>query len=245
MMTHSDPETDERHRHRRTSAMPGPDPFTAEIVHRLRRIEGQVRGIQRMLEDGRECNDVLTQLMAIRSGVEQVSLQIVDLHIERCVFRGHADRRRPRRAGVESISPPDDAGQLNQRRRRCRDRVAGRDGFVPRLGLLRPLRHGRLARSRVPSGAHFVRDRPAVATAVRHDDGSPHTQQRSAAVFGVVEPASHLPQGWAKHRRGQPIMPSPHQRATNLILHEAGCAFRGLQDHVARESVCDGHVHRT
>jgi DNA-binding FrmR family transcriptional regulator len=64
----------------------GPDPFTADIVHRLRRIEGQVRGIQRMLEDGRECNDVLTQLMAIRSGVEQVSLQIVDLHIERCVF---------------------------------------------------------------------------------------------------------------------------------------------------------------
>jgi CsoR family transcriptional regulator, copper-sensing transcriptional repressor len=63
-----------------------PDAVTADIVHRLRRIEGQVRGIQRMLEDGRECSDVLTQLMAIRSGVEQVSFQIVDLHIERCVF---------------------------------------------------------------------------------------------------------------------------------------------------------------
>lgn len=62
------------------------DAFTADIVHRLRRIEGQVRGIQRMLEDGRECNDVLTQLMAIRSGVDQVSLQIIDLHIDRCLF---------------------------------------------------------------------------------------------------------------------------------------------------------------
>lgn len=41
-----------------------------------------------MLEQGRECNDVLTQLMAIRSGVEEVSVQIIDLHIERCLFEG-------------------------------------------------------------------------------------------------------------------------------------------------------------
>lgn len=47
-----------------------------------------MRGIQRMLEQGRECNDVLTQLMAIRSGVEEVSVQIIDLHIERCLFEG-------------------------------------------------------------------------------------------------------------------------------------------------------------
>lgn len=64
------------------------DGRTAETVRRLRRIEGQVRGIQRMLEQGRECNDVLTQLMAIRRGVDEVSLQIVDLHIERCLFDG-------------------------------------------------------------------------------------------------------------------------------------------------------------
>ena len=64
------------------------DARTDETLRRLRRIEGQVRGIQRMLEQGRECNDVLTQLMAIRSGVDEVSLQIVDLHIERCLFDG-------------------------------------------------------------------------------------------------------------------------------------------------------------
>src|SRR5712692_170764 len=64
------------------------DGTTAETLQRLRRIEGQVRGIQRMLEQGRECNDVLTQLMAIRSGVEEVSVQIIDLHIERCLFEG-------------------------------------------------------------------------------------------------------------------------------------------------------------
>lgn len=64
------------------------DSRTSETLQRLRRIEGQVRGIQRMLEQGRECNDVLTQLMAIRSGVEEVSVQIIDLHIERCLFEG-------------------------------------------------------------------------------------------------------------------------------------------------------------
>jgi DNA-binding FrmR family transcriptional regulator len=64
------------------------DARTAETLRRLRRIEGQVRGIQRMLEQGRECNDVLTQLMAIRSGVDEVSVQIIDLHIERCLLDG-------------------------------------------------------------------------------------------------------------------------------------------------------------
>ncbi len=64
------------------------DSRTAETLRRLRRIEGQVRGIQRMLEQGRECNDVLTQLMAIRSGLDEVSVQIIDLHIERCLFDG-------------------------------------------------------------------------------------------------------------------------------------------------------------
>ncbi len=64
------------------------DSRTSETLQRLRRIEGQVRGIQRMLEQGRECNDVLMQLMAIRSGVEEVSVQIIDLHIERCLFEG-------------------------------------------------------------------------------------------------------------------------------------------------------------
>ena len=67
-----------------------PDGRTADTLRRLRRIEGQVRGIQRMLEQGRECNDVLTQLLAIRRGVDEVSLHIVDLHIERCIFDGVA-----------------------------------------------------------------------------------------------------------------------------------------------------------
>jgi CsoR family transcriptional regulator, copper-sensing transcriptional repressor len=55
-------------------------------IARLRRIEGQVRGLQRMLEEGRECEDVMTQMMAIRSGLEQVSLLLLDVHIKSCLL---------------------------------------------------------------------------------------------------------------------------------------------------------------
>ena len=56
------------------------------MLTRLRRIEGQVRGLQRMVGDGRECEDVLTQLMAVRSGLEQVSLLLLDHHVRECLL---------------------------------------------------------------------------------------------------------------------------------------------------------------
>jgi DNA-binding FrmR family transcriptional regulator len=52
---------------------------------RLRRIEGQVRGIARMLEDGRTCEDVVTQLMAIRSSIDTVGASVLDQHLCVCV----------------------------------------------------------------------------------------------------------------------------------------------------------------
>jgi CsoR family transcriptional regulator, copper-sensing transcriptional repressor len=57
-------------------------------ITRLRRVEGQVRGLQRMLSEGRECEDVLTQLMAVRSGLEQVSLLLLDHHVRDCLLGG-------------------------------------------------------------------------------------------------------------------------------------------------------------
>ena len=60
------------------------------IVTRLRRIEGQLRGIQRMLEEGRVCEDVVTQLMAARNGIDQVGVRVLEMHIEQCVFGGRA-----------------------------------------------------------------------------------------------------------------------------------------------------------
>ncbi len=55
------------------------------IQARLRRIEGQVRGIQKMISEDRYCIDVLTQLNATRAALERVSLQLLADHTEHCV----------------------------------------------------------------------------------------------------------------------------------------------------------------
>jgi DNA-binding FrmR family transcriptional regulator len=60
----------------------------AEITRRLRRIEGQVRGIQKMLDEGRECEEMLTQTMAIRSAVDQVGARLMEYHVDRCLLEG-------------------------------------------------------------------------------------------------------------------------------------------------------------
>lgn len=55
------------------------------IQARLRRIEGQVRGIQKMVEDDRYCIDVLTQVNATKAALESVALQLLADHTEHCV----------------------------------------------------------------------------------------------------------------------------------------------------------------
>jgi DNA-binding FrmR family transcriptional regulator len=62
------------------------DDGTKAISTRLRRIEGQVQGIQRMLDGGRECEEVLTQIMAVRSSMDQVGLLLMERHIEQCIM---------------------------------------------------------------------------------------------------------------------------------------------------------------
>jgi DNA-binding FrmR family transcriptional regulator len=59
---------------------------TKRLLDRLARIEGQVRGLRNMLEDGRCCEDVLTQLLAARSGLESASLLILEKHLNDCVL---------------------------------------------------------------------------------------------------------------------------------------------------------------
>jgi DNA-binding FrmR family transcriptional regulator len=63
-------------------------PLAEDIATRLRRIEGQVRGIQKMLEDGRECEDMLTQTMATRSALDQVGARIMEYHLDGCLLEG-------------------------------------------------------------------------------------------------------------------------------------------------------------
>ena len=55
------------------------------LVRRLHRIEGQVRGIERMLEEDRYCIDVLTQIAAVSTALESVAFRILDDHVRHCV----------------------------------------------------------------------------------------------------------------------------------------------------------------
>jgi CsoR family transcriptional regulator, copper-sensing transcriptional repressor len=52
---------------------------------RLRRIEGQVRGIERMVDDDRYCMDVLTQIAAVTKALDAVALEVLDDHVKHCV----------------------------------------------------------------------------------------------------------------------------------------------------------------
>jgi DNA-binding FrmR family transcriptional regulator len=55
------------------------------LVRRLHRIEGQVRGIERMVVEERYCIDVLTQIAAVSTALESVALEILDDHVTHCV----------------------------------------------------------------------------------------------------------------------------------------------------------------
>jgi DNA-binding FrmR family transcriptional regulator len=55
------------------------------LVRRLHRIEGQVRGIERMVEDDRYCIDILTQIAAATTALESVAFGILDGHVAHCV----------------------------------------------------------------------------------------------------------------------------------------------------------------
>jgi DNA-binding FrmR family transcriptional regulator len=57
----------------------------AGLVKRLHRIEGQVRGIERMVEDERYCIDVLTQISAVSTALESLAVKILDEHVRHCV----------------------------------------------------------------------------------------------------------------------------------------------------------------
>jgi DNA-binding FrmR family transcriptional regulator len=62
--------------------------YTADkdaLVKRLHRIEGQVRGIERMLGENRYCIDVLTQISAVTTALESVAFEILDDHVNHCV----------------------------------------------------------------------------------------------------------------------------------------------------------------
>lgn len=69
---------------------PGYSPEKDKVVKRLRRIEGQVRGIERMVDEDRYCIDVVTQISAIQAALDKVALKLLEDHARHCVVGGHA-----------------------------------------------------------------------------------------------------------------------------------------------------------
>lgn len=57
-----------------------------KVINRLNRIEGQVRGIVRMVEDDRYCVDVLTQIQAVRAALTRVESEVLKDHLDHCVM---------------------------------------------------------------------------------------------------------------------------------------------------------------
>lgn len=81
----------------------------SKLINRLNRVEGQVRGIARMVEDDRYCIDILTQVQAVRAALARVETEILKDHLDHCIegaiVSGDADEQR-RKAGelIELLS---------------------------------------------------------------------------------------------------------------------------------------------
>jgi CsoR family transcriptional regulator, copper-sensing transcriptional repressor len=68
--------------------MPAYTATKPQLLARLKRIEGQTRGVQRMVEEERYCIDVLTQISAIQAALDKVALGLLDEHVRHCVVGG-------------------------------------------------------------------------------------------------------------------------------------------------------------
>jgi DNA-binding FrmR family transcriptional regulator len=66
---------------------------TEALLMRLRRMEGQVRGVQKMIEEGRYCVDIVTQLQAISAAADKVAQQVLEGHIRGCVTDAIKEQR--------------------------------------------------------------------------------------------------------------------------------------------------------
>jgi DNA-binding FrmR family transcriptional regulator len=96
---------------------PGYHDHKADYLKRLRRIEGQVRGLQRMVDEDVYCIDILTQVSAVKSALQSVSVGLVEDHLGHCV-----------QDAVAGAASGDDDG-----RARAEEKVAEASAAITRL----------------------------------------------------------------------------------------------------------------
>jgi DNA-binding FrmR family transcriptional regulator len=75
-----------------------------ELLARLGKIEGQVRGVGRMVEEDRYCIDVVTQINAVRAALDKVALGLLDGHVRHCLVGGHGGPTDPHDQAEELMS---------------------------------------------------------------------------------------------------------------------------------------------
>lgn len=75
-----------------------------KLLNRLSRIEGQVRGIARMVEEDRYCIDIITQVRAVRAALDKVEQEILHDHLQHCVAHAfHAGSERDRQIKIDEL----------------------------------------------------------------------------------------------------------------------------------------------
>jgi DNA-binding FrmR family transcriptional regulator len=80
------------------------DKLKKSNLARLGRIEGQVRGIARMIEEDRYCIDVLTQIRAVRAALDRVEQETLSDHLQHCVAHAfHAGSERDRQTKIDEL----------------------------------------------------------------------------------------------------------------------------------------------
>lgn len=77
-----------------------PDEVSDDVLNRLRRAEGQVRGLQRLLEEGADCKDVVTQLTAAQAALHRAGLRLMSAGMRYCLLD-------PEKAEAEGMTPDD------------------------------------------------------------------------------------------------------------------------------------------
>ncbi len=85
-----------------TAAPRGYSADKEKLAARLRRIEGQVRGVEKMIDEDRYCIDVLTQISAIQAALDKVALGLLDGHARTCVIGAPAAQQDERTAELMS-----------------------------------------------------------------------------------------------------------------------------------------------
>lgn len=78
--------------------------YNEKVINRVKRMEGQLRGILRMMEEGKDCKEVITQLSAVRSGVDRAIGVIVSENLVECVRHAEGDSTKLNESIQEAVN---------------------------------------------------------------------------------------------------------------------------------------------